>query len=49
MLPKYSNEFARDVLDGEITKYTMAETIQEIVEKKTGVIFEIAFVSAYLG
>ena len=48
MLPKYSNEFARNVLDGEITKYTMAETIQEIVEKKTGVIFEIAFVSAYV-
>ena len=37
-----------DVLDGEITNYTMAETIQEIVEKKTGVIFEIAFVSAYV-
>tara|TARA_B100000035_G_C20965764_1_gene538683 strand:+ start:200 stop:1123 length:924 start_codon:yes stop_codon:yes gene_type:complete len=48
MLPKYSNEFARDVLNDELNKYTMSETIQEIVEKKTGVIFEIAFVSAFV-
>tara|TARA_B100000902_G_C27205807_1_gene861577 strand:- start:178 stop:1107 length:930 start_codon:yes stop_codon:yes gene_type:complete len=48
MLPKYSNEFTNDIIRNEVEKYNREETIQEIVEKKTGVIFEIAFVSAYI-
>lgn len=48
MLPKYSDEFTNDVIRGEVEQYNREETIQEIVEKKTGVIFEIAFVSAYI-
>ena len=47
MLPKYTDEFVEDVLDKEIKNYNNENSIQEIVEKKTGVIFEIAFVSAY--
>lgn len=48
MLPKYSNEFVEDVINTEIKEYTSENIIGKIIEKKTGVIFEIAFVSAYI-
>ena len=48
MIPKYSDEFVEDVLNNEIKNYNREDSIQEIVEKKTGVIFEIAFVSSYI-
>ena len=48
LLPTYSLEFQEEVLGDEIKRYTTSENIQEIIDKKTGVIFEISFISAYL-
>ena len=47
MIPKYSNEF-RETMESELENYSTDSVLQQIIEKKTGVIFEIAFISAYV-
>ena len=47
MIPKYSNDF-RETMEGELENYSTDSVLQQIIEKKTGVIFEIAFISAFV-